>query len=271
MGPGREHDHIELRHTPTDLAGRYWKEGLWTDDTMATLLHAGLRANAQKPLRVWSATRPYTGTIGAVHELAQRVAGGLRQRGITERDVVAFQLPNCVEAAAVFWGVSLLGATLVPIVHSYGPKEVGFILEEARPRVFVTADHHCHLDYLQPLPELRKRSPGLELVIVVGTDAADDTARFDDLITANLRIQRRKCLQGTDHGPGEKRHEAEADAVAFEKRIPAPSADVHDRRHVHLVKGGQHRRGALCLEQALRNRLATARHADPRFAALAIR
>jgi acyl-CoA synthetase (AMP-forming)/AMP-acid ligase II len=97
---------------------------------------------------------------------------------------VAFQLPNCVEAAAVFWGVSLLGATLVPIVHFYGPKEVGFILEESHPRVFITADRHGHLDYVKHLPELRKRAPGVELAIVVGTETGDDNTRFDDLITA---------------------------------------------------------------------------------------
>jgi acyl-CoA synthetase len=182
MGPG-----YELRQTPAELATRYWREGLWTDDTLGGLVDAGLRNNAGKPLCVWSATRPYRGTIGAARELAGRVAGGLRRRGISAGDVVAFQLPNCVEATGVFWGASLIGATLVPIVHFYGPKEVGFILEEASPRVLITADRHGHLDYVSNLPELRRRAPSVELVIVVGDhadDAIDDAITFNDLIGA---------------------------------------------------------------------------------------
>ena len=39
----------------------------------------------------------------------------------------------------------------VPIVHFYGPKEVGFILRQSRARVLVTADRFGHLDYLANL------------------------------------------------------------------------------------------------------------------------
>ena len=49
------------------------------------------------------------------------------------------QLPNWVEAAATFWASTLLGAVVVPIVHFYGRKEVGYILSAAEPKVFITA------------------------------------------------------------------------------------------------------------------------------------
>src|SRR3954452_17905756 len=57
-----------------------------------------------------------------------RVAGGrgVRRQGIGPGDVVAFQLPNWVEAALTFYAVSFLGAVVVPIVHFYGAKEVGY-------------------------------------------------------------------------------------------------------------------------------------------------
>ena len=53
------------------------------------------------------------------------MAGGLRALGLGPGDVVAFQLPNWVEAAITFYACAMLGVTLVPIVHFYGPKEVG--------------------------------------------------------------------------------------------------------------------------------------------------
>ena len=60
--------------------------------------------------------------------MARRLAAGLRARGVGAGDVVAFQLPNWVEAAATFWASAFLGAVLVPIVHFYGRKELAHIL-----------------------------------------------------------------------------------------------------------------------------------------------
>src|SRR4051794_40900508 len=49
--------------------------------------------------------------------------------------------------------------------------------------------------------------------------------------------------------------------MALLECLAAARANGHDGRHVHLVEGGEHGRGALGLEQALGNRLTTARHA----------
>jgi acyl-CoA synthetase (AMP-forming)/AMP-acid ligase II len=66
---------------------------------------------------VHSAVRPWSGTFADVERPARRLAAGLRERGVGPGDVVAFLLPNWVEAAAVFWAASFLGAVVVPVVH----------------------------------------------------------------------------------------------------------------------------------------------------------
>src|SRR5690625_6836329 len=88
---------------------------------------------------LFRSVRPYTGTFGSVERLARRLAAGLRERGVGPGDVVAFQLPNWREAAAVFWAAAFLGAVVVPIVHFYGARELRYILTASRPRVFITA------------------------------------------------------------------------------------------------------------------------------------
>src|SRR5690606_38303525 len=143
-----------------------------------------LRANAALELRIWSKTHPYRGTIGEVRELARRVAGGLRACGVEPDDVVAFQLPNWVEAAAVFWGTSMLGAVLVPIVHFYGPKEVRYILRHTRAKVLVTAARFRQSDYLAALRSFREELPDLETVVVVGGEAPPGTTSFAHLLDA---------------------------------------------------------------------------------------
>ncbi len=129
-----------VRNVPPELAQRYQDEGWWTPDTLGDLLARGLKDNPDTTFRVHSAQRPFAGTFGDVELMARRLAAGLRARGVGPGDVVAFQLPNWMEAAATFWASAFLSAVIVPIVHFYGPKELRYILANVKPRVFVTAE-----------------------------------------------------------------------------------------------------------------------------------
>src|SRR5262245_41787572 len=117
-----------LRRTSEELRGRYVRDGFWTDDTLGSVLEKAIGANPALTFRIWSEQRPCVSTVGAVYEQARRLAGGLRARGLGPADVLAFQLPNWMEAATTFFAAAMLGVVLVPIVHYYGPKEVGFVL-----------------------------------------------------------------------------------------------------------------------------------------------
>jgi acyl-CoA synthetase len=158
-----------MRTIPPELVGQYEAAGWWTRDTLGELLARGLAAAPGAEFRVHSQVRPWTGTFAEVERVARRLAAGLLARGVGPGDVIAFQLPNWMEAAAVFWASSLLGAAVVPIVHFYGRKEVGYILDSVKPRVFVTAERFGRLRHD---PEL---SANVEVVGVVGRD-------FDDLL-----------------------------------------------------------------------------------------
>ena len=92
-----------MRTIPAELVKRYEAEGWWTRDTIGDLLARGLGAAPEAEFRVHSAVRPWSGTFGEVERIARRLAAGLRERGVGPGDVVAFQLPNWMEAAAVFW------------------------------------------------------------------------------------------------------------------------------------------------------------------------
>jgi acyl-coenzyme A synthetase/AMP-(fatty) acid ligase len=109
------------------------------------VLAGGLQAAPDTKFRVYSAVRPWSGTFRDVESVARRLAAGLRARGVGAGDVVAFQLPNWMEAAATFWASAFLGAALVPIVHFYGRKELAHILASAKPRVFITAEEFGRL------------------------------------------------------------------------------------------------------------------------------
>jgi acyl-CoA synthetase (AMP-forming)/AMP-acid ligase II len=158
-----------MRNIPVDLSKRYEEKGWWTRETLGELLARGLQARPDAGFQVHSAVRPYSGTFRDVELTARRLAAGLRSRGVGPGDVVAFQLPNWMEAAATFWASSFLGAVVVPIVHFYGRKELRHIISTSRPRVFITVEEFGRMSYQ---PDLCADVP---VVGLVGRD-------FDELL-----------------------------------------------------------------------------------------
>lgn len=163
---------IPARPVPPELTARYESAGWWTDETLGDLLTAGLAKAGHVEFCVHSEVRPWRGTFADVERTARRLAAGLRHRGVGPGDVIAMQLPNWMEAAAVFWAAALLGAVVVPIVHFYGPKEVRYILQVTRPTAFFAPERFGRLEFD---PEL---SADVPVVGVVGRD-------FDDLLAAD--------------------------------------------------------------------------------------
>ena len=137
-----------LRTVPPELVERYTAEGWWTDETLGATVAGAVGRLADAELVVHSKVRPWRGTFGEVDRAARSFAASLQARGVGPGDVVVFQLPNWVEAAITFWGAAQLGAVVVPIVHFYGPKEVGYVLDVVQPDVVVTAARFGQTDYL---------------------------------------------------------------------------------------------------------------------------
>jgi len=173
---------------PAELGRRYREAGFWNDDSLGAFLHRLVVSHRRLAFRIWSRTRPFEDDLGGIYRRALGLAGGLRRLGIGPGDVVAFQLPNWAEAAETFYGVSALGATLVPIVHFYGPKELRYILRESGARMLVTTDRFGRLDYLAGLEAVRPEVPTLEHVIVVRAEAgaalSDGLRPFEGLVDA---------------------------------------------------------------------------------------
>jgi acyl-CoA synthetase len=142
------------RPIPSDLAERYRREGYWTDTSMGSMVETGLSTLSGTAFTVHSKVRPWSGTFADVDAAARRLAGALAKRGVGPGDVVAFQLPNWVEAGITFWAASYLGAVVVPIVHFYGRKEVDYILRSTQPKVVITCERFGHIEHAAFYEEL---------------------------------------------------------------------------------------------------------------------
>ena len=170
---------------PADLRQHYLDEGLWDDTSLGALLVDGLRETPHQTVRVWSKVAPRAVTFGELELVARRCAAGFRAMGVRQSDRVVYQLPNCIEAAATFLGLTMLGAILVPVAGYYGRKELIDIVNQTEASVLVTVATHGNRDYLGELRDSRASMPGLESIVLCGRTTAPETTAFDELCKAS--------------------------------------------------------------------------------------
>jgi acyl-CoA synthetase (AMP-forming)/AMP-acid ligase II len=126
---------------------------------------------------------PAEATLAEMHAQSLRLASALRALGLGPGDVVAVQVPNWLEGALMFQAAMLLGVVTLPIVHIYGPAEVGFILRQSGARAFVCPARWRQIDYLARLERLDRSSlPALEHVIVIGERAPAGALTWRELL-----------------------------------------------------------------------------------------
>ena len=159
------------RFAPLELRRRWIADGLWNDDTLATVVADGAARHATTRARVLSHTRPYDGTVRDLADQGARLAGLLAQHGIGTGDVVAFQLPNWPEAIASMYGLLRVARSRCRSCTSTGITRSATSCA-SRGRALITADHFGEHDYLGELAELDGTLPDLELVIVVDAHGA---------------------------------------------------------------------------------------------------
>jgi acyl-CoA synthetase len=167
---------------PDDLRRWYLDEGFWEDSSLSALLTADLRAHPGQSVRLWSKTAPRELTFRQLDLLSRRVAAGLRAHGVRPGDRVVYQLPNSVEAAAIFLGITALNAVLVPVAGFYGRKELIDIVNTTQSSVLVTTAKHGSRNYLEELRDSRAELPSLTTVVLCGSPPVPDAIAFADLI-----------------------------------------------------------------------------------------
>jgi len=155
-------------------------------------------------------------------------------------------LPNWLEAAATFYAIAYLGAVVVPIVHFYGTKEVGYILRKTRVKALVTADRFGHQDFLANLASMRDSLTDLEWVAIVGertSDALDarDIA-FTDLVAGEPLVEIPAVDPKTPRSSPTRRHDLRPEgrgalAPHDQRRDPSTLAMQADRGGPAIITG----------------------------------
>lgn len=170
---------IELTADP-NLARHYRSNGWWRDTTFLDDLAESVRIRPDEPIMING--RAVDGTVRVVSyrefdQLVRRIAGGLVDFGVRPGDVVAFQLPDWWETAALLLACPRVGAVAQPIVPQLRAREVERALSRTGARVCVTVDSWAGFGHARALAEMAPRLPRLRQRVVYGD--AEDTDALD--------------------------------------------------------------------------------------------
>ncbi|MDE2043076.1 MAG: AMP-binding protein, partial [Alphaproteobacteria bacterium] len=114
---------------------------------------------------------------------AEALSAALHDLGLRIGDVISFQTPNWLEAAAINLAAALSGLIVNPIVPIYRDAEVRQMLADCRAKAFFVASSFRKFDYAAMAARLAPDLPDLKHIIVV-RGAHEGAHSYDTLIAS---------------------------------------------------------------------------------------
>ncbi|SDM46544.1 class I adenylate-forming enzyme family protein [Allokutzneria albata] len=131
---------------PLSRVLEFTARGWWVPDTLDELFRRQVRARPGALAVVDSSDKaeltgiePRRWSWARLHVEVDRLAALLQRHGVGPGDIVAVQLPSCVELVATFLAVVRLGGVVCPIPVQYREYELRALLPLAGARTLVTA------------------------------------------------------------------------------------------------------------------------------------
>ncbi len=123
-------------------------------------------------------------TFAEYRDGCERAAAALAARGISEGDVVSWQLPTWIESMVLVGGLARLGAVQNPILPIYRDREVGFVAREAGAKLLVVPGEWRGFDFTAMAEAIAAENLGLEVLeINRGDELLGDVAALPPVPT----------------------------------------------------------------------------------------
>jgi acyl-coenzyme A synthetase/AMP-(fatty) acid ligase len=113
---------------------------------------------------------------------AENASAGLRRLGVARGDIVAAQLPGCLEFLVLHVALAEIGAVLNAIPMTYRARELEYVLRDGHARVVVHSGDVRHAETVAVVEGLRPVLPQLAHVIVVDGAERPGTMSWETLV-----------------------------------------------------------------------------------------
>ncbi len=125
-------------------------------------------------------------TFAALRARVGALATTLEALGVEPGDAVAYQMPSWWESATALLASVSLGAHAVPIVPVLRAREVGFVLDQTRPRVVLAARSHRGVDLVRQIEQCARALPVPPSILVVREPAATEPSHEARIMSLDL-------------------------------------------------------------------------------------
>lgn len=154
---------------PAEVAARYRAQGLWTDDTFASVLTQLAARHGERTAVVDAAVRL---SYAELASRAEQLARGMAGLGIGPGDAVIVQLPNCAAFVEVCFALFRLGARPVMAQPAHRALELTHFVQKTRAVAHVVQATWAGYDYRALSSSVRETCPSLRHTLVIGDAGA---------------------------------------------------------------------------------------------------
>ena len=170
------------RYTP-ELIDEYMKNGYWDTTSLSDLWERNAKRYPDAEAIVDSRNRL---TWSQACEWIDKLALGLMERGIKKDDLIASQLPNCIELCLLRVACEKAGILFLPAMPNLRRHEMEYMLGRSAAKAIVIPWESRKISYFDSVQEMRPHLPQLEQIFVVGDKVPPGAISLDEILKQPL-------------------------------------------------------------------------------------
>ena len=171
------------RYTP-ELIDEYVKKGYWDTTSLSDLWERNAKRYPDAEAIVDSR---YRLTWSQAYEWIDKLALGLMERGIKKDDLIASQLPNCIELCLLRVACEKAGILFLPAMPNLRRNEMEYMLGRSAAKAIVIPWESRQINYFESVQAMRPHLPQLEHIFVVGDKVPSGAISLDEMLKQPLQ------------------------------------------------------------------------------------
>jgi non-ribosomal peptide synthetase component E (peptide arylation enzyme) len=184
-----------------EAAELYNKRRWWLGMTLGDMFDKACDLYPSKEALVGEGKR-YTYT--ELRSLVDKLAYRFLEEGFQPGDRVLIQLPNWTEFVISYYAMQKAGLVMVLLTVNHSAKEVAHLANLTQPKGWILPDRYRKTNYDPLIQQVKKETPALKTVLVVGQDTPEGCDRLQDFIETSANASAIKtALERARPDPGD--------------------------------------------------------------------
>lgn len=161
---------IEDLRINEEKKAEYYRLGYWGKTTLADAWDEAARLYGERTYVKDDGGAFFT--YGEVDEKASRLAAWLKEQGVSNGDVVSFQIPKWSEFAIVYVACLKVGAVMHPLPMNFNAEDLDYALNHVDSKVYVCPTFFHKTNYERQFEDASERFKSVKAVLLIDREKA---------------------------------------------------------------------------------------------------